>query len=38
VTDYGRDFVLTTEGLREDLDSCQGFLDRARGIIASSLQ
>ena len=36
--DYGRDFVLTTEGLREDLDSCQGFLDRARGIIASSLQ
>jgi hypothetical protein len=35
--DYGRDFVLTEEGLREDLAFCQGFLDRARGTIAAFL-
>lgn len=29
--DYGRDFVLTDAALREDLASCQGFLDRATG-------
>jgi len=33
--DYGRDFVLTNDALREDLVSCQGFLDRARGTIAA---
>ncbi len=36
--DYGRDFVLTTDALREDLASCQGFLDRARGTIAGILE
>ena len=36
--DYGRDFVLTDAALREDLDSCQGFLDRARSTIAGFLR
>jgi uncharacterized protein (UPF0332 family) len=35
--DYGRDFVLTNAALGEDLDSCQGFLDRVRGTIAGIL-
>jgi len=35
--DYGRDFVLTEAALREDLVSCQGFLDRAREITAEFL-
>ena len=35
--DYGRDFVLTEEALVEDLDACQGFLDRARRVIAGAL-
>jgi uncharacterized protein (UPF0332 family) len=35
--DYGRDFVLTEEALREDLASCQGFLDRVREVIAAFL-
>ena len=33
--DYGRDFVLTTEALGEDLAACTGFLDRVRAIIGS---
>lgn len=32
--DYGRDFVLTEAALLEALDSCQGFLDRARSTIS----
>ena len=35
--DYGRDFVLTETALREDLVSCQGFLDRVRGVTAAFL-
>ncbi len=35
--DYGRNFVLTEAALREDLASCQGFLDRARSSIAGFL-
>ena len=35
--DNGRDFVLTETALREDLTSCQAFLDRARGTIAGFL-
>ena len=35
--DYGRDFVLTEAALREDLVSCQGFLDRVREITAAFL-
>ena len=31
--DYGRDFVLTIDALREDLDACTGFLSRVRAII-----
>ncbi|PYQ98086.1 MAG: DNA-binding protein [Acidobacteria bacterium] len=36
--DYGRDFVLTEAPLREDLASCQTFLDRARGTIGGFLR
>ena len=36
-SDYGRDFPLTPEALREDLEACQGFLDRARAIVAQAL-
>jgi len=36
-SDYGRDFPLTPEALREDLEACQGFLDRARAIVAEAL-
>jgi uncharacterized protein (UPF0332 family) len=35
--DYGRDFVLTEAALREDLASCEGFVDRARRVIAEAL-
>jgi uncharacterized protein (UPF0332 family) len=31
--DYGRDFVLTSDALREDLAACTGFLTRVRDII-----
>ena len=34
---HGRDFVLTDAALREDLASCQGFLDRAHLTIAGFL-
>jgi hypothetical protein len=30
--DYGRDFVLTSDALREDLTACTGFLTRVRDI------
>jgi uncharacterized protein (UPF0332 family) len=33
--DYGRDFVLTTEALREDLAACTGFLTRVRAITGA---
>ena len=36
-SDYGRDFPLTLDALREDLEACEGFLDRARGIVAKAL-
>jgi len=36
-SDYGRDFPLTPDALREDLESCEGFLDRARGGVAKAL-
>ena len=36
-SDYGRDFPLTLDALREDLEACEGFLDRARGIVATAL-
>lgn len=36
--DYGRDFVLTEAALREDLVSCQGFLDRVRELSAGFLE
>jgi uncharacterized protein (UPF0332 family) len=36
--DYGRDFVLTEAALREDLVSCQGFLDRVRELSARFLE
>jgi hypothetical protein len=36
-SDYGRDFVLTSDGLREDLSACAGFLDRARRIVEQTL-
>jgi uncharacterized protein (UPF0332 family) len=35
--DYGRDFVLTDAALREDLASCQGFLDRVRELAVAFL-
>jgi hypothetical protein len=35
--DYGRDFVLTDAALREDLASCEGFLDRVRELTAGLL-
>jgi hypothetical protein len=35
--DYGRDFALTEAALREDLASCQGFLDRVRELTAGFL-
>lgn len=31
--DYGRDFVLTADALREDFAACTGFLDRVRTLI-----
>lgn len=37
-SDYGRDFVLTAEALCEDLAACEGFLDRARGMVAEALR
>jgi uncharacterized protein (UPF0332 family) len=33
--DYGRDFVLTTDALREDLAACAGFLARVQTIIGA---
>ena len=36
-SDHGRDFPLTPEALREDLEACESFLDRARGIVARAL-
>jgi hypothetical protein len=33
LADYGRDFVLTSEALLEDLAACTGFLTRVRAII-----
>lgn len=36
-SDYGRDFVLTADGLQEDLAACAGFLDRARRIVEQTL-
>lgn len=32
--DYGRDFVLTVDALREDLAACAAFVERARAIVA----
>lgn len=37
-SDYGRDFPLTPEALREDLEACEGFLSRARSTIAVALR
>jgi len=34
--DYARDFVLTNEALREDLDACTGFLARVRALIGAA--
>ena len=34
--DYDRDFVLTPVALEEDLSSCRAFIDRVRGVIAST--
>jgi uncharacterized protein (UPF0332 family) len=34
--DYGRNFVLTEAALRQDLDACEGFVTRARAIIAAA--
>lgn len=34
--DYGRDFVLTIDALREDLAACTGFLTRIRAIISAA--
>ena len=36
-SDYGRDFALTPDALREDLEACEGFLERARGVVAQAL-
>ncbi len=36
-SDYCRDFVLTSEALRDDLIACEGFLDRARRIADHTL-
>jgi uncharacterized protein (UPF0332 family) len=33
--DYGRDFVLTSDALLEDLAACTGFLARVRSIISA---
>jgi hypothetical protein len=35
-SDDGRDFVLAPEALREDLAACEGFLDRARNLVAGA--
>lgn len=37
-SDYGRDFPLTPGALREDREACEGFLDRARAIVAKALE
>jgi len=37
-SDYGRDFPLTADALREDLAACEGFLGRVRTIIAAALR
>jgi uncharacterized protein (UPF0332 family) len=37
-SDYGLDFPLTPGALREDLEACEGFLDRARAIVARALE
>lgn len=34
--DYGRDFVLTEDALREDLSVCTAFVDRARALVAQA--
>jgi uncharacterized protein (UPF0332 family) len=36
--DYGRDFVLTERALEEDVAACQGFLERARALVAPHLE
>jgi hypothetical protein len=36
-SDYGPDFALTPDALREDLGACEGFLARARAVVAQSL-
>jgi hypothetical protein len=36
-SDYGRDFALTPDALREDLEACEGFLARARAVVAHAL-
>jgi uncharacterized protein len=33
-SDYGRDFPVTSDALREDLVACEGFLARARRLAA----
>ena len=33
--DYGRDFVLTEDALREDLQACTAFVDRARALVGT---
>lgn len=35
--DYGRDFVLTERALKEDVAACEGFLERARALVAPRL-
>jgi uncharacterized protein (UPF0332 family) len=34
--DYGRDFVLSAAGIREDLAACEGFIQRAQEIVAAA--
>jgi len=36
-SDYGRDFPLTADALREDLAACEGFVGRVRTIITAAL-
>jgi uncharacterized protein (UPF0332 family) len=34
--DYGRDFVLTEDALREDLAACTAFVERAHSLVAAA--
>ncbi|MFB3852811.1 MAG: HEPN domain-containing protein [Vicinamibacterales bacterium] len=33
--DYGRDFVLTADALREDSEACRAFVEKVRVLVAS---